>query len=283
MKTLVFGGTGMLGNDLMKLSTSENELISVGIEDCRIEILSEVKATIARTKPDRVMLLAAFTDVDGAESKAELCRAVNVEGPRAVGQACQEAGIPVLMISTDYVFAKLGPVPHGEDDAHDPLNVYGQSKSDGEQALRDSGALWTIVRCSWLFGIFGKSFPRTMLELAKTRDTLAVVDDQIGAPTFTGHLAVGLMKIMKQNIRGNLHLCAGGQVSWCGLAQELFSQTGKKITVNPVPTSEFPRPATRPLWSVLSQKNCEEAGIVLPPWQEGVKDWLLEYHQSEEA
>lgn len=274
MKTLVIGAAGMLGHDLMALSSAEHELIGVDIADGDITQLADCEKIIAQYQPDNVLLIAAWTDVDGAESQKEKCHAVNADGPKNVGATCAKRQIPVIMISTDYVFSKPGPEPHGEDDAHAPINVYGQSKSNGEEALRQSGAPWTVVRCSWLYGKHGKNFPATMLELAKTRDSLNVVDDQIGSPTYTGHLAKGLLQIAAKGLRGNLQLAAQGQTSWCGLAKELFKQAELEIAVNPVPTTEFPRPADRPRWSVLSQVRCEKAGVTLPAWQKGVSDWL---------
>jgi dTDP-4-dehydrorhamnose reductase len=275
MKTLVFGANGMLGRDLLALSTEENPILGVDIEDGDITLLADVERLIETKKPDQVILAAAWTDVDGAETNKEACEAVNVRGPGNVGLACASQKIPLLLLSTDYVFSKPGPEAHGEEDAHEPINVYGQSKSDGEKALRESGAQWVVVRCSWLFGKQGKSFPATMLDLAKTKDHLNVVDDQIGAPTYTAHLAPALLEILKKGLRGNLQLAAEGQTSWFGLAQEVFKQAGIKIKLSPVPTTEFPRPAPRPRWSVLSLKRCHDADIRLPSWQQGVTDFLV--------
>jgi len=274
VKTLVIGGEGMLGQDLVALSTEIDPVVGVDISDGDVTQYDDVKKLVEEHRPDQVILTAAWTDVDGAETHVEACRAVNVLGAKNVGRVCKDNNIPVLYISTDYVFSKEGPRPHGEDDPHEPINVYGQSKSDGEESLRQSGAEWIVVRCSWLFGKKGKSFPKTMLALAKKNDSLKVVNDQIGAPTYTGHLAIGLLAILKKGLRGSLQLAATGQTSWCGLAQEVFEQAGVKTAVHPVSTTQFPRPAQRPRWSVLSLKRCQEAGIELPSWQEGVGDWL---------
>lgn len=274
MKTLVFGGQGMLGRDLVALGTAVDPVVGLSHAEGDVTNLESVRRALQAHRPNHVILAAAWTDVDGAEAQEERCRAVNVGGAEVCAKACEEAGVPLVYISSDYVFSRPGPEPLGEDEPHAPLSAYGLSKSDGEKALRENCSQWTVVRTSWLFGQHGKNFCRTILSLAKDKPELRVVDDQIGAPTHTSHLAEGLLKVCRQGLRGSLHLAAQGQTSWHGLASELVRQSGLTTKIIPISTSNFPRPAKRPIWSVFSQKKCLFANIQLPNWENGLKLWL---------
>ncbi|MGE4159220.1 MAG: dTDP-4-dehydrorhamnose reductase [Planctomycetota bacterium] len=274
MKTLVFGGKGMLGCDLAALSSDKDPVIALGRTDGDITDSGSVGRALALHKPDYAILAAAWTNVDGAEANEAACRAVNVGGAEVCAKACETAGVSLLYISSDYVFSRPGPEPLGEDEPHAPLSAYGRSKSDGEKAVRESCSRWTVVRTSWLFGQHGKNFCQTILGLAQSKPEISVVDDQIGAPTHTAHLAKGLLSVCRMGLRGTLHLAAQGQTSWHGLASRLVKEAGLSTLVNPIPTKEFPRPAQRPQWSIFSQKKCLQAGIKLPEWQLGLSLWL---------
>jgi dTDP-4-dehydrorhamnose reductase len=273
MKILVFGASGMLGQDLCALVT-KHEIVGLSHQEADITNREQVKGALKIQVPDQVILTAAFTDVDGAESRKESCFKINVEGTGIVAEETARLNIPLLFISTDYVFSSKGPRPHMENEVHRPLNVYGHSKSKGESCLLNINPKGLVVRTSWLFGQGGKNFCKTMLDLAESKEVLKVVDDQIGAPTWTGHLATALVKVCEKNLRGQMHLCATGQASWYDLAREIFLLAGLSTKVIPCRSEEFERPARRPQWSVLDQKTARENGIVMPSWQEGVKAYL---------
>jgi dTDP-4-dehydrorhamnose reductase len=214
-----------------------------------------------------VINCASYTDVDGAESEPERAHAVNAVGARNVAQAAER----VLYVSTDYVFNGKKREPYVESDAVEPLSAYGASKAAGERATADANANHLIVRSSWLFGRGGKNFVETMLALGRERDELRVVDDQVGCPTFTGHLAEALLALVARDERGILHVAGGSSCSWFEFAREILSRAGVDSSVSPCTTEEFPRPARRPANSVLIS---ERGAPRLPAWQDGLEAYL---------
>jgi dTDP-4-dehydrorhamnose reductase len=214
-----------------------------------------------------VINCAAYTDVDGAETAPDLAHAVNAEGARNVAEAAER----VLYVSTDYVFSGTKQEPYVESDPVEPLSVYGDSKAAGERATAEANANHLIVRSSWLFGRGGKNFVATMLALGREGADLRVVDDQVGCPTFTGHLAEALLALAAADERGILHVAAGNSCSWFEFAREIFSRAGVDSSVKPCTTEDFPRPARRPANSVLVS---ERGGPTLPAWQDGLDAYL---------
>jgi dTDP-4-dehydrorhamnose reductase len=214
-----------------------------------------------------VVNCAAWTDVDGAETDEEGATRINGAGAGNVAAAAPY----VVHVSSDYVFDGFATQPYTEADPTGPRSAYGRSKLAGEVAVAAAGD-HAIVRSAWLFGTHGKNFVATMLKLAEDRDEVDVVADQIGCPTFTGHLGPALVEIAEQRLSGILHVAGGGRCSWQELAQATFDEAGVSCTANPVTTAEFPRPAPRPAWSVLASTRPEAP--VLPNWREGLAGYL---------
>ena len=214
-----------------------------------------------------VVNCAAYTNVDGAESESEAAHAVNADGARNVAEAAQR----VLYVSTDYVFDGAKAKPYVESDATGPVQEYGHSKLAGERATAEANDNHLVVRSSWLFGAGGRNFVDTMLALGSERDELLVVDDQVGSPTFTGHLAEALVALATADERGVLHVAGGGSCSWYAFARAIFERSGVDAEVRPCTSDEFPRPARRPANSVLAS---ERGAPALPAWQDGLDAYL---------
>ena len=228
-------------------------------------------------KPDAVIHCAAYTAVDKAEEEAAACEAVNAIGTRNLAKLCHEIDAKLLYISTDYVFAGDGDKFYEPQDEKKPQNVYGLSKLKGEQAVAAELEKYFIVRISWVFGINGKNFIRTMLNLSKTHTELNVVNDQIGSPTYTSDLAVLLADIIQSDKYGIYHATNEGTCSWSDFAREIFKQARKAVKVNDVPATAYPTKAKRPYNSRLSKACLDKAGFKrLPAWQDAVKRYLQE-------
>jgi dTDP-4-dehydrorhamnose reductase len=225
-------------------------------------------------EPDVVVNCAAFTDVDGAEEREDVAQKVNAGGAGTLASAAREVGARVVYISTDYVFSGEKRDPYVESDEVGPRTAYGRTKLAGEQETAEVNPDHVIARTAWLFGANGKNFVETMIKLGGERGELKVVDDQIGCPTWTGHLAQALVQLAEGELTGVVHTAGAGTVSWHGFATEIFRETGMDVTVNPCTTEEFPRPAPRPAYSVLVS---ERGGApVLPDWREGLREYLSE-------
>jgi dTDP-4-dehydrorhamnose reductase len=273
MRVLITGAAGMLGQDLhAAVGASGHEAVALARGDLDVTGLEAVRAAIRDARPDAVVNCAAYTNVDGAESDLETALSVNGRGAGNVAQAADEASAWTIHISSDYVFDGEKRDPYLESDRTNPLSAYGTSKLAGEHAVvRASPSRHTIVRSSWLFGIGGPCFPATIMHGARERDELTVVDDQVGCPTFTGHLAAALARLVSDPIPGILHLAAGGSCSWFELAREIVAAIGADCTVKPGRTVDLARPATRPAYSVL---RSERGAPELPHWREGLGEYL---------
>lgn len=275
MKLLITGAAGMLGTDVQTAAlASGHEPVGLSRAELDISNHAAVAAAIADNRPDAVINCAAYTNVDAAESDPDGAGAVNADGAGFVAAAAATAGAWMVHVSTDYVFDGTKTAPYVESDPTGPRCVYGATKLLGERAVaRAAPERHTIVRTSWLFGTAGACFPATMLRLAAERDTLTVVDDQIGCPTFTGHLAQALVRLASsERIPGVVHVSAAGQCSWYEFAMEIMRATGTAAEVRPCSTDEFPRPAQRPAYSVL---RSERGGApVLPDWHAGLSEYL---------
>lgn len=247
MKILVTGATGQLGWDVVKELKKRNiECRGVGSKDLEITDKEAVFAYIQAYQPDAVIHCAAYTAVDKAEDEPEQCRDVNVNGTACIAEVCREIDAKMVYISTDYVFGDDGDRPHEVDDPVHPLNVYGQTKWEGEEAVRHALQKYFIVRISWVFGEHGNNFVKTMLRLGQTRKEISIVADQFGAPTYTADLAPLLCDMVQTEKYGTYHACNSGCCSWAEFAEEIFRQAHMDVKVKHIATEEYPTKARRP-------------------------------------
>lgn len=269
---LVIGANGMLGHDLM--ATLEGDVRGVDLPEIDITDLTSVRKILLTLKPKVIINSAAYTDVDGCESNAELAMAVNGEGVGLLALTAREIGAKLVQISTDYVFDGKKGTPYLEDDPVCPLSVYGESKLAGElNAAMAPDHL--IIRTQWLYGIHGKNFVETMIKLSGEKSELAVVDDQIGSPTFTRDLALAIKALVGKGCSGIYHAANSGFCSWNEFAKAIFAETGAAVTVNPMTTTELNRPANRPLYSTLDCSRLErDCGFKPQPWRDALKEYL---------
>jgi len=282
LKIWITGASGMLGQDLSRLAKEAHHTCLLTDLDVDITDASAVSAFLAANKPDRLVNCAAYTAVDKAETETELNYHVNAMGPKNLGICCAAAGVPMLHISTDYVMSGCSPEPLLPESSYDPMNAYGQAKAQGEQFLHATGAKFWVVRTAWLYGIHGKNFVKTMLRLMAEKESLNVVNDQFGNPTWTEDLARAILKILETNDHfGYYHFSGDGIASWHDFALEIQRQglalglLTKQVPVNGVTSDEFPTPAKRPAWSALSKDKIKEVfGVVVPPWQDSLNAYL---------
>jgi dTDP-4-dehydrorhamnose reductase len=275
MRILVTGAAGMLGTDVCKAATDAG-LEALGHDHTGLDVAdaAAVEAALRRAGPDLVINCAAWTDVDGAEASPEAALRVNGAGAGNVARAAAEHGAWIVHVSTDYVFDGSKTEPYVESDPVAPLSQYGRTKLEGELAVaREAPDSHTIVRSSWLFGTTGRCFPKTILRLAAERDELTVVADQVGCPTFTPHLAGALIELGRtRRLGGVVHAAAAGQCSWFEFAKETVGSAQLPVAIKPGVTSEVPRPAPRPAFSVL---RSERAGAPeLPEWRQGLSAFM---------
>ena len=275
MKILITGSNGMLGHDLIKVLEKNNDLILTTSKTLDITDKEQVMKFIGDSKPDIVINSAAYTDVDGCEENPDLAYSVNGEGVRNLALACKEVDCGLVHVSTDYVFDGSARDPIAEDGELGPISVYGKSKLEGEQAILEILDKYFIVRTAWLYGINGKNFPKTMLELAKSHSEITVVYDEVGTPTYTPDLAYGISQLIETDKYGIYHLTNSGSCSWCEFSRLIFEIAGKDVKVIPVTASEFARPAPRPSYSVLENKNWKDNGFKpLRNYKEAIKEYI---------
>ena len=278
MRVLVTGVKGQLGYDVMnELAKRGYEGVGVDVEEMDITDAAAVDRVIKESNVDKVVHCAAWTAVDAAEDNVEICRRVNALGTENIAKVCKELDIPMIYFSTDYVFDGQGNRPWEPDDpVVAPLNVYGQTKYEGEQAVRKYLDKYYIVRIAWVFGVNGKNFIKTMLKLGKTHDMLTVVADQIGTPTYTYDLSKLVVDMLEKEEYGIYHATnEGGYISWADFAREIFRQAGMKVEIKPVTTAEYGSKALRPFNSRLEKKKLTEHGFDrLPTWQDALSRYL---------
>ena len=275
MKILITGSNGMLGHDLQEVLKDNHELILTTSKTLDITDKNQVLNLIREKKPDVVVNSAAYTDVDGCEDNQDIAYCVNGEGVRNLALACKEIDCPLVHVSTDYVFNGKNNRPWVEDDEIDPINVYGKSKLKGEEAILEILDKYFIVRTAWLYGVNGRNFPRTMLELAKTHSEITVVYDEVGSPTYTLDLAYGISQLIETDRYGIYHLTNSESCSWCEFARFIFDVADVDVEVIPVTASEFARPAPRPSYSVLENKNWIDNGFKpLRSYKEAIKEYI---------
>jgi dTDP-4-dehydrorhamnose reductase len=280
VKVLVTGAAGMLGNDVRRVAErAGHELILVDLPELDITDEQAVVAFYERERPQATVNCAAWTDVDGAETHRELAHTVNADGAGNLARAAAQIDTQLLHISTDYVFDGAAPLdhegrprPYVESDRTGPRSVYGETKLAGEQQVLAASHNHTVVRTAWLYGVDGPNFVATMLRLAGEREAVQVVDDQIGSPTWSGHLAPAIVGLLERGVSGLVHLAGAGAVSWNGFAKEIFRQADVACRVEAIPSSEMARPAPRPAYSVLESERDD----VLPmgPWQDGLAGYM---------
>lgn len=275
MKILITGSNGMLGHDLQEVLEDKHELILTTSKTLDITDKNSTIEVIKDNNPDIVINSAAYTDVDGCEENQELAYAVNGEGVRNLALACKEIDCPLVHISTDYVFDGTARDPIAEDGEIGPISVYGKSKLKGEEAILEVLDKYFIIRTAWLYGINGKNFPKTMLELAKNHSEITVVYDEVGTPTYTPDLAYGISQLIETECYGIYHLTNSGSCSWCEFAKYIFEVAEADVKVIPVTASEFARPAPRPSYSVLNNKNWIDNGFKpLRSYKEAIKEYI---------
>lgn len=276
MKVLVTGAHGQLGHDVIdRLEKCGIEHKGVGSKDFDITDKQKTIEVICAYHPDTVIHCAAYTAVDKAESEKELCYTVNVDGTRNVAEACRHIDAKMLYISTDYVFDGKGDKPFEVDSTKAPLSHYGLTKSLGEDAVMAVLSKYFIVRISWVFGVNGSNFVKTMMRLGKEKEELRIVDDQIGSPTYTFDLAKLLSDIVQTDKYGVYHATNEGYCSWCEFAQAIIKETVVSCEIKSITSEEYPTVAERPLNSRMSKKSLDESGFErLPGWEEALSDFI---------
>jgi dTDP-4-dehydrorhamnose reductase len=270
----------MLGLDVLRAGArAGDELVGLTRAELDVTDAAAVQAAFARVSPDAALNCAAWTDVDAAETHPEQAHAVNADGAGNLARAAAQASVPLVHVSSDYVFdgeACVGQSgagrPYVESDPTGPRSVYGQSKLAGERQVLAASPRHTVARSSWLFGTGGANFAETMLRLASERESVQVVTDQVGCPTWTGHLAPALLGLLEREVAGLVHVAGTGHVSWNGFATEIFRQAELPCRVEPATTAQMARSAPRPAWSALESERDDV--IPLPPWQDGLAGYL---------
>ena len=275
MKLLVTGAAGMLGRDVMLAAgNAGHDVVGFGRAELDVTDAAGLEKKLDLERPDVVINCAAWTDVDGAEESEQAAFAVNGTGAGNVAAAAARAGASVVYVSSDYVFDGAKAAPYGESDQPAPLSAYGRTKLAGEEATAAANRHHFIVRSSWLFGIGGRNFVETMLRLAASQNEVLVVHDQVGSPTYTWHLAYGIVRLIEGIEFGVHHMAAAGQCSWYEFAREIFEQAKVECKVLSITTEEFGRPAPRPPFSALTSQR--EHAIRLPSWQDGLAGYLAQ-------
>ncbi|MNX27606.1 dTDP-4-dehydrorhamnose reductase [compost metagenome] len=274
---LITGAQGQLGRELQEVFRDQGyEVHGLGQRELDITDTKQCYLVLQRLKPDVVIHAAAYTNVDRAESEQDVAYQVNTYGTRNIAAAAESIQAKLIYISTDYVFnGGAGQEPFDEFHPTKPVNVYGQSKLQGEEFVRQLHSQFFIVRTSWVYGHHGSNFVRTMLELASKQDRISVVNDQIGCPTYTRDLALKIEELGSSSKYGTYHVSGAGSCSWYDFAHSIFELAGLNTTVIPVSTKEFTRPAPRPAYSVLMQKALRLNGFSpLRDWKEALADFM---------
>ena len=289
MKILLTGKTGQIGKELNNIVGDLGNLITVDREQLDLSKPNSIEPVILDIKPDIIINPAAYTAVDKAEEEPDLAMTVNAIAPGLLAKAAKKVGAGLVHYSTDYVFDGCSGIPYKEEDPPNPLNVYGQSKLAGEKAVAKVGIPFLIIRTGWVYSIHGKNFFRTIKKLAKEKDILEVIDDQIGAPTWARSVALKTHQTLKQclnkkwlenkdpSLSGIFHLTCQGKTSWHGFAREILnmSDASQNIKLIAIPTSDYPTPATRPSNSLLNNEKIQKVfGLDMPNWEDALKDCM---------
>jgi dTDP-4-dehydrorhamnose reductase len=276
MRVTIFGASGLLGKELMR-EWGGDTLTGLSSRDADIRDAQRVRQVVQETRPEWIVLSAAYTDVDGCESNTELAFAVNRDGAVNVATAAKEVGSRLLFLSSDYVFDGKNTTPYETGDTRNPQSVYGRTKAEAEIKLLELMPDCCIARTSWLFGTGGKCFPDTILKLAAGRPALDVVNDQRGCPTYAVDLARAIAQLCRKNASGIVHVTNAGDCTWFEFAQEIVQSAGLTSTVRPVSSQQFARPAPRPAYSVLSPARLHALGIEMPSWHDALRRYLKQW------
>ncbi|HQT98207.1 MAG TPA: dTDP-4-dehydrorhamnose reductase [Thermodesulfobacteriota bacterium] len=276
MRLLITGGRGLLGKEIAAAFCDRAEVRSTDLEELDVTNPAACRREVDGFRPDMVIHCAAWTAVDRAESEPERTRLLNVEGTRNVARACRERGALMVTFGTDYIFDGTSSRPYREEDAANPLSVYGKTKWAAELALREEGGDHLLVRTQWMFGPAGRNFIRTILEKARRGETLRVASDQVGCPTFSRDLAAAVRNLLGAGARGTVHFSSVGETTWFGLARHVLERCGLPAALlSPAQTRDLPYPAPRPAYGVLSKEKYRAITGVSPrPWEEAVGEYL---------
>ncbi|MEX2150256.1 MAG: dTDP-4-dehydrorhamnose reductase [Steroidobacteraceae bacterium] len=276
MKILLTGATGQVGWELRRTLAPLGEVRSLDRFGLDLADAPVIVATVRALQPEVIVNAAAYTAVDKAESEREAAFAVNATAPRVLAEEAKRIGAFLVHYSTDYVFDGEKSTPYIEDDAARPINVYGESKLAGEQAILRSGCRHLVLRTSWVYGPRGRNFYLTMLRLARERPELKVVDDQVGAPTSSLEIARATAALLEKRAQGLYHMAAAGETSWCGFARALLQRAGIATPVAAIRTEDYPAPAKRPRNSRLDCSRLRaDCGVALAPWEEQLSEVTL--------
>lgn len=276
MKILVTGYTGQLGFDVVQEGQARGfEMLGISSKILNIIDETSVNNYVKGLNPDAIIHCAAYTAVDKAEEERETCWNVNVEGTKYLAKAAKEINAKFMYISTDYVFDGEGDIPYKETDEANPVGYYGKTKYEAEKVVQSILSEWFTIRISWVFGLNGNNFVKTMLRLSATRDEINVVDDQFGSPTNTLDLSRLLIDIIQTDKYGIYHATNEGFCSWAEFAQEIFRLSEKLVKVNTISTEEYPTKAVRPKNSRMSKQKLVKKGFMpLPSWQDSLERYL---------
>ena len=282
---LVTGAAGQLGLSLRKIAPDYPSFgfLFTDMPEGDITDRARIERIVRENEIEVIVNCAAYTAVDRAESDEDTARQINAQGPRTLAEIARDQGLALVHVSTDYVFPGTGNTPLSETDLPDPLSAYGRTKLEGEKAVEASGCDAAIVRTAWLYSEFGNNFVKTMLRVGKERGAVNVVYDQTGTPTYATSLARAILKIVQNGIKGFdlYHYTDEGVTSWYDFAQSIFALYGLDVTVNAIRTREYPAPATRPVYSVLSKTKAKAAGIDTPYWRDALKSCITLLKQTE--
>jgi dTDP-4-dehydrorhamnose reductase len=273
MRVTIFGATGLLGKALIR-EPAQDEVVGFGSKDVDIRDIVQIRSAVERTRPEWIVNAAAYTDVDGCESNRELAFAVNHRGAVNVAEVAKAFGLGLLFLSTDYVFDGLSIAPYETGHPRAPRSVYGTSKARAEEEIAEVFPEACIVRTSWLFGVGGKCFPDTILNLASSRSEVDVVNDQRGSPTHAPDLAHAIISLCHGGAGGIVHATNSGDCTWFEFACEIVKGAGLKTVIRPATSDKFVRPAARPEYSVLSPRSLNQYGITMPHWKDALGDYL---------
>ncbi|GAA0310707.1 dTDP-4-dehydrorhamnose reductase [Gracilibacillus halotolerans] len=282
MKVLVTGYSGQLGYDVVRVGLNSNhEIVGISSKDLNITNKSHVEDFIRKLKPDVIIHCAAYTAVDNAEDNKSDCYNVNVNGTKYLAEIAKTINAKFVYISTDYVFNGEGNLPFTETSVPNPINYYGETKYEGEQIVKGLIEKHFIIRISWVFGINGNNFVKTMIRLSETKNELNIVNDQIGSPTYTYDLAHLIIDMIDTEKYGTYHASNEGYCSWAELALETFKMLKKEVKVNLVSTEEYPTRALRPKNSRLSKSKLIKSGFApLPDWESALKRYIIEFNRG---
>lgn len=284
MNILVTGANGQLGNSVRKISNKypQHKFVYTDMPEVDITNLQLLEDLVKKESINAIINCAAFTAVDKAESCEELAAKINIDGPKNLALAAKSVGAKLVHISTDYVFDGKSSLPLKESDATQPIGVYGRTKRQGEMEVEKSGCDAIVIRTAWLYSEYGNNFVKTMIRLGKERESLNVVYDQIGTPTYATDLAFAIMTLLEKGITGfqTYHFSNEGVISWFDFTKAIFEIAGLSTKVNAIESFEYPTAAERPAYSVLNKRKIKEAGVMVPYWKESLKECIAILEQQ---